>query len=109
MTRTNRTGNLTERGIDGGVRFDCPFCDDVVRSATAEAVKDRGERHLGDHRADLRTAFAELYGGERCDGDCGYVFPDGNGEVAGFECPDCGRDNFPPFVRRYLYWQIEVE
>lgn len=91
-----------------GFQFDCEFCDRTVEAGTVESLKKRGKRHLTDeHDTELAGAFAETVGGEPCRNDCGYVFPVGVDEVAGFECPTCGHDNLPPFLERYLYWRIE--
>ena len=93
-----------------GFRFDCEFCGETLRATTDEAIRDDGVAHLeADHSADLRTAFAEEFGGSDCRNDCGYAFPVGVDEVAGFACPDCGHDHFRWFARRYLYWRIEEE
>ncbi|WP_435179288.1 hypothetical protein [Halorussus sp. AFM4] len=87
--------------------FDCEFCDEAFLSETVEAVRDRGATHLETHRDSLLTEFADRERGRECDNDCGYVFPVGVDEVAGFECRSCGHDNFESFAHRYLYWQIE--
>lgn len=93
-----------------GFRFDCTFCEDVLRAESVESLKDRGVAHLESHgETELLPVFTETYGGEDCHDDCGYVFPVGIEEVSGFDCPSCGHDNFRPFVKRYLYWQIETE
>ena len=90
-----------------GFEFDCAFCDELFRSDTVEALRDRGTTHLETHRNRLLAAFADHERGRKCDNDCGYVFPVGVDEVAGFECRGCGYDNFEPFARRYLYGRIE--
>lgn len=111
MTHSNQP-NERSGAVDGAneFHFGCPDCDDVIRATTAGAVKERGKTHLEEnHYAELSSAFGEVYGGEHCHDDCGYVFPVNGDSVAGFDCPNCGSDNFRPFVRRYLYWQIEVE
>lgn len=85
----------------GEFRFDCPDCDDVIRATTASAVKEQGETHLEEnHYTELSSAFIERYGGGRCQNDCGYVFPDDGDSITEFDCPNCGFDNFRPFVRR---------
>lgn len=88
------------------VTFDCEYCEAVVRTATVETMKDRGLRHLETHKATLLAVFAERTRGKDCQNDCGYRFPTGN-RVTGFDCPNCGADNFEVFARRYLYWQLE--
>lgn len=109
MTNGNYSGANTagKRTTNDGFRFDCPFCDDAIRATTADAVKERSTTHLGDHHPpELLSVFGEMYSGEPCHNDCGHVFS--LDDVDEFECPDCGHDNFRPFVRRYLYWQIEA-
>lgn len=91
-------------------RFDCTFCEEVFQSDSAERLKDRSRAHLETHEdAELLPAFADTYGGNDCRDDCGYVFPVGVEEVSGFDCPNCGHDNFQSFAERYLYWEIEAE
>lgn len=90
-----------------GFRFDCAFCDAVFQTSSVDAIQDRGTTHLETHRSDLLAVFANHDRGKGCQNDCGYVFPVGVEEVAGFECPTCGYDNFDAFAGRYLYWQIE--
>lgn len=91
-----------------GFRFDCDLCDETFRAATVEPLKATGRDHLdGDHDSELAEEFGEIYGGEPCRNDCGYVFPADAEEVAGFDCPECGHDNFSEFADRYLFWKIE--
>ena len=85
-------------------RFDCTFCDEVVTAAAPATVKTAVKSHLRDrHYDDLRTEF----GGADCSNGCGHVFSADDREGTGFDCPSCGRDNFGPFVERYVYWRIE--
>lgn len=101
------------RSTDGGqwmddFAFDCEFCETSVRAESVEAVKDRGTTHLETHhREDLTEPFVGQMAGEQCREGCGYTFPVGVAEVAGFECPNCDHDHFPSFLKRYLYWRIE--
>ncbi|MFC4451883.1 hypothetical protein [Halorussus aquaticus] len=101
MDETTSTDDSTVIG------FDCPFCEEELQTPTIEAIRDRGRTHLEIHRTDLLAEFANRERGKACQNDCGYVFPVGVDEVAGFECPECGYDNFEKFAHRYLYWQIE--
>lgn len=89
--------------------FDCAFCDTVIENDTADSVQKDAKTHLGDHRSELEDVFPMAFGGTDCHNDCGYEFPVGVDEVTGFECPECGHDNFAPFVRQYVYWRIEVK
>lgn len=89
------------------IEFDCEFCEEVVQTPTIEAMRDRGTTHLETHRNDLLGEFADRKRGKACQNDCGYVFPIGVDQVAGFDCRECGYDNFEEFAHRYLYWQIE--
>ncbi len=90
-------------------RFDCTFCETVVGAATSGTLNDRATTHVdADHRDGLREAFAATYGGTACENDCGYVFPPGVAEVAGFDRPGCRHDHFDAFARRYVYWRIEA-
>lgn len=115
MTDPDRTRNPDDRlevtdedDPLSGFAYDCEFCDETLRTETAEALKEQGTTHLEVHHYDdLLPAFAERWGGDGCRNDCGYAFPTAVGEVAGFDCPECGHDHFPSFARRYLYWQIE--
>lgn len=115
MTDPDRTRNpdeRTETADEGdqpsGFTYECEFCDETLRTETAAALKERATTHLEVHHYDdLVPTFAEKRGGDDCRNGCGYVFPTAVEEVAGFECPDCGRDHFGSFARRYLYWQIE--
>ncbi|MFC4552062.1 MULTISPECIES: hypothetical protein [Halorussus] len=92
----------------GGFQLDCAFCDTVIRDATSERVKGRSRTHLEDeHRDELLAEFATTFRGKKCQNGCGYVYPVGVDEVAGYDCPDCGHDHFSSFVQQYLYWQIE--
>lgn len=104
------TGHVTDRDSASEFRLDCEFCEAVVSASSATALKARATAHLREnHGEDLRTALSEAHGGEACRNDCGYVFPaDGIG-VDGFDCPECGHDNFDPFLREYVYWRIENE
>lgn len=89
-------------------RFDCERCDVTVRATSEDELKARGRDHLeSDHYDELTEQFSRAFAGEACENDCGYVFPATIEEVAEYDCPDCGYDNFPAFVRRYLYWRIE--
>lgn len=88
-------------------KSDCEYCDEVLQTTTIEAMKDEGTTHLEAHEGSLLDAFAEKDRGKHCQNDCGYRFPVGSSEVAGFGCPNCGYDNFEEFAYRYLYWQIE--
>ncbi|NEU57399.1 hypothetical protein [Halorussus sp. MSC15.2] len=91
-------------------RFDCAFCDVTVDAATAAVVKEEAKAHLeAYHVTELREVFAVAFGGNECDNDCGYVFPDGIDGGVEYECPTCGHDNFPPFLEQYVYWRIEKE
>ncbi|WP_435180131.1 hypothetical protein [Halorussus sp. AFM4] len=92
-----------------GYSFDCTFCDTVIENDVADAVKDDARTHLADHRTELEDVFALAFGGTDCHNDCGYAFPVGVDEVTGFDCPECGHDNFPPFVQQYIYWRIEAQ
>lgn len=95
-------------GATPGFRFDCEFCDEMLRTETETTIKSEGAAHLEDrHSTDLVEAFAEKARGSGCENDCGYVFPADVEEVAGFDCPACGHDHSRSFVRRYLYWRIE--
>ncbi|NHN57617.1 MULTISPECIES: hypothetical protein [Halorussus] len=91
-----------------GYSFKCIFCDTVIENDVADGVKDDARTHLEDHRTDLEDVFSLAFGGTNCHNDCGYVFPVGVDEVAGFDCPECGHDNFPSFVQQYIYWRIEA-
>lgn len=114
--KLDEVGDLDEKletvggsDVPSGFRFDCEFCDETFRTATAAEIKERGVAHLeADHRADLATVFARRAGGDDCRNGCGYAFPAAVEDVAGFDCPECGHDHFPGFVRRYLYWEIEA-
>lgn len=87
-------------------RLDCEFCDSTIQAPTSETVKERGESHLEtNHREMLKTILTDQFGGESCRSGCGYVFPSEGWD--GFECKECGHDNFSPFIRQYLYWKIE--
>lgn len=88
-------------------KFDCDYCDEILQTTTIEAMRDHGTTHLEAHKDTLIEVFAEQSRGKHCQNDCGYRFPVGVDEVAGFDCPECGYDNFEAFSHRYLYWQIE--
>lgn len=89
-------------------KFDCRFCEEVIETPTASAVKDRGVTHLEDHHQnDMKDVFSVAFGGKGCQNDCGYTFPVGVDEVADYECPECSHDHFPSFVQNYVYWRIE--
>lgn len=90
----------------GRFRFECELCDATVRGSTVEGVRERAVTHLeDDHLAQLRAEFDDTLGGEPCRNDCGYVFP--ADDVTGYDCPECGHDNFRAFARQYLFWRIE--
>lgn len=110
-TDTNVSGQYRneENRTDAHVtfRFDCEYCDEVLQTTTVEAMKNHGTTHLEAHKGTLLDVFAGKSRGKHCRNDCGYHFPVGGGEVTGFDCPNCGYDNFTEFAHRYLYWQIE--
>lgn len=89
-------------------RLDCEFCEETVRASELTELKNRAVSHLeGEHEVRLRAVFSDVFGGEPCRNECGHIFSTDVDEVSGFDCPECGHDNFDPFVRRYLYWRIE--
>lgn len=90
-------------------RFDCAFCETVIENDTGNAVQEDARTHLENHRSELEDVFPVAFGGTGCHNDCGYEFPVSVDEGTGFDCPNCGYDNFPPFVRQYVYWRIEAE
>lgn len=92
--------------VDTQFEFDCGYCTEVLQTMTLEAMQDQGMRHLESHKDALLEVFADKTRGKHCRNNCGYVFPVGRDEVAGFECPRCGHDNFEEFTHRYLYWQL---
>lgn len=102
---TSDTGN--KMSGQATVTFDCAFCEEILHAPTVEAMKDHGTAHLETHKDALLAVFAAKERGKDCQNGCGYVFPVGVDEVAGFDCPECGHDNFAAFAHRYLYWQIE--
>ena len=88
--------------------FDCAFCDAVIDADDVETTKDSARAHLeSKHDEELTDVFAVAFSGRQCRNDCGYTFPDRLDEVTDFDCPACGHDNFPAFVRQYVYWRIE--
>lgn len=91
-----------------GFRYDYEFCDWSDDAGTAEELIAAGRRHLtAEHADELATAFADTFGGEACRNGCGYVFPASVEDGVGHECPRCGHDHLPVFLKRYLYWRIE--
>lgn len=107
-------GNRRDEEEPGGettgrarVTFDCEYCEEVVRTRTIAAMKDRATAHLETHRSAVLAAFADKERGKHCQNDCGYAFPVGGTRQGGFECPRCGHDNFEEFAHRYLYWRID--
>lgn len=91
-----------------GFQFDCMFCEATFETAEVEALKEDARSHLQtDHYDELEDVFAVAVGGEECHNDCGYVFPTDIERAVGFDCPRCGHDHFPSFVRRYVFWRIE--
>ena len=99
----------TRTGGDAEVpfRWSCQHCETELKTETVEAMRDRGTAHLETHAGVLRGVFADKDRGTRCQNECGHVFSAGDDETAGFECPECGHENFEEFAHRYLYWQIE--
>lgn len=92
-----------------GFKLDCAFCDEILQTATIEAVKDQGETHLEDHHeSKLVDAFTDMCGGTECRNGCGYVFPVDGSDVAGYDCPECGHDHCPAFIQQYIFWRIET-
>ena len=87
--------------------FDCEHCEVVLQTRTIAAMKDRGAAHLEAHRPTLFEVFADKQRGKQCQNDCGFEFPVGGNQGIGFECPQCGCDNFEAFAHRYLYWRID--
>lgn len=88
-------------------RLDCPFCNEVIESETVDTVKDNGAVHLEEHHDTALTSVLAKTNGNNEYHDCGSNFSVED-SVEGFECPDCGYDNFQPLVQQYLYWQIEA-
>ena len=70
-------------------------------------MKDRGITHLEAHKPTLFEVFANKRRGKHCQNECGYVFPVGGDQGTGFECLQCGYENFEAFAHRYLYWRID--
>ncbi|NHN60198.1 MULTISPECIES: HalOD1 output domain-containing protein [Halorussus] len=101
-------GVTVSRPGETAFEFDCAFCDAVIEAAAVETIKDSARSHLEDNHGDALTdVFAVAFSGRQCRNDCGYTFPDRLDEVTDFDCPACGHDNFPAFVRQYVYWRIE--
>lgn len=102
-------GDVTvSRPAEATFEFDCAFCDAVLEAASVETIKDSARAHLEcNHGDELTDVFAVAFSGRQCRNDCGYTFPDRLDEVTDFDCPACGHDNFPGFVRQYVYWRIE--
>ncbi|KZN22718.1 hypothetical protein A4G99_18340 [Haladaptatus sp. R4] len=88
--------------------FVCEFCDEVLETESIDGMYDRGTAHLEDHRNDLLVSFVDGPRRNRCENDCGCVLPIVRDDVDGFECPDCGHDNFGSLARRHLYWEMEL-
>lgn len=107
---TDQSRNTEDRNgttAHAAFRFDCEYCDETLQATTLEAMKDRGTTHLEAHTATLLEVLAEKDRGQHCQNDCGYIISGDGNEGAGFDCPNCGYDNFEEFAHRYLYWQIE--
>lgn len=100
-------GEREELDGDDPITFDCEYCEVVLEARTIDAMKERGTTHLETHKPTLFEIFADKSRGKQCQNECGYVFPVGGDQGTGFECPQCGYDNFEEFAHRYLYWQIE--
>ncbi|NHN60402.1 MULTISPECIES: hypothetical protein [Halorussus] len=92
---------------DDPVTFDCEYCEVILQTQTIKAMKHWGTTHLEAHKPTLFEIFAGKSRGKQCQNDCEYEFPVGGDQATGFECPQCGYDNFEDFAHRYLYWQID--
>ena len=81
----------------------------TIEGSTLNEVQQRGRDHLEDqHYAAFEQVFVDRISGKSCFDDCGYTFP-GDAEDTGFECPNCGHDNFPEFADRHVWWRAELE
>lgn len=91
-------------------RSDCDFCGETIEADTVGKAKESGKAHLEENHFDeFEALFRERYSGEDCRNGCGYSYPVGVEEVAGFECLDCGYDHFQEFANEYVFWHIEAE
>lgn len=89
-------------------RYTCDFCDDAVEADTIGDVQQRGQTHLAEnHHGHFEFLFAQKFGGQECLNECGYHYPTTDTDV-GFECPNCGHDNFPEFASRHVWWHVEA-
>ena len=88
----------------------CTFCDTTLRGATLEEVQEAGRIHLKEqHYRDFNGVFREKFGGKECFDGCGYTYPGDENSDVGFECPNCGYDNFHEFAERHIWWQAKLE
>ena len=88
----------------------CTFCETTIAGATLEEVQEAGRIHLEEqHYRDFTNVFREKFGGKGCFDDCGYTYAGGGDPDAGFECPNCGYDNFYEFAERHIWWRAKVE
>ena len=87
-------------------RHSCKFCDSNVDAESIEDITRQGRAHLEEqHFGELEAMFEDEYDWT-CQGDCSNEFP--VGDDTGFDCPECGHDNFPDFADRYVWWQIQI-
>ena len=88
----------------------CDFCDVTIEGSTLDEVQQRGREHLeNDHYAAFEEVFVDQISGKACLDDCGYTFPAESANEVGFECPNCGYDNFAEFADRHIWWRAELE
>lgn len=91
-------------------RHDCDFCDETITGDTLDEVKTDGRTHLEDqHYSEFEQVFVDQISGKSCLGGCGYRFPRTAENDIGFECSNCGADNFPEFADRHIWWNVELE
>jgi len=89
---------------------DCDFCDVTIEGSTLDEVQERGREHLEDqHYSEFETVFVDQISGKSCLDGCGYTFPGESDDDVGFECPNCGYDNFSAFAARHIWWRAELE
>jgi hypothetical protein len=81
----------------------------TIEGSTLDEVQERGRDHLEEqHYVAFERVFVDQTRGKACFEGGGYTFP-AESEDIGFECPNCGHDNFPAFAASPIWWRAEFE